>query len=373
MMQHDTVLIGGGHSHALVIKMLAMRPIAGVRLTLVSESAETPYSGMLPGFIAGHYSREQTYIDLNHLCRWAGVRFIEARANGIDHAKKQLLLEGRPAIGFDTLSLDIGSHSRLGTPSAHDHGIGVKPISSFEQQWLQLLDYPSNAPTVHWAIIGAGAAGVELSLAMAHRLRNHANIKLHLVYRSERILPGYTDKAVTEAEQSLQQYGVTSHPGFSVAKVQNNALESAEGQTIAIDYSVWCAGAAAPTWLTESGLQTDKGGFVTVNSQLQSVSHPDVFASGDIAHLRDDPRPKAGVYAVRQAPFLADNLGHHALQQPLKPINLQSQYTAHATANSRHPTLRRLRWQTRSRCTQRQPALATHVSTPRSHPSTGNR
>jgi len=133
MNKQDLIFVGGGHSHALILKALAMRPIPGVRLTLISDLAMTPYSGMLPGYVAGHYSYEQTHIDLNHLCRWAGVRWIEARVEGLDLEEQQVLFNDRPPIGFDTLSLDIGSTSRLGPPGAKEHAIGVKPVSRFRR------------------------------------------------------------------------------------------------------------------------------------------------------------------------------------------------------------------------------------------------
>lgn len=326
MNEQDLVFVGGGHSHSLILKALAMRPIPGARLTLISETAMTPYSGMLPGYVAGHYSFEQTHIDLNHLCRWAGVRWIEARVEGLDLEEQQVLFKDRPPIGFDTLSLDIGSTSKLAPPGAREHATGVKPITGFDLRWRELLDHPADAPTLEWGVIGAGAAGVELILAMAYRLRERSNIELHLVYRGEEVLSGYPDKAVAAARAALAEYGVHCHYGFSVACVEADAIVSDSGSRLSMSNSIWCAGAAAPKWLEESGLLTDKGGFVTVDKYLQSASHPHIFACGDIAHMRDDPRPKAGVYAVRQAPFLEDNLRRISLKQPLKAIKLQSKY-----------------------------------------------
>lgn len=338
MNEQDIVFVGGGHSHALVLKSLAMRPIPGARLTLISEAALTPYSGMLPGYVAGHYSHTQTHIDLNHLCRWAGVRWIEDRVVGLDLEAQQVLFRQRPPVGFDMLSLDIGSTSRLGPPGAREHAIGVKPVARFDAHWQRLLAAPADAPRQRWGVVGAGAAGVELILAMAHRLRGRGNVELHLVYRGQQPLPGYPAGAVAAARRALAAHGVHCHPGFAVAAVEADALVGQDGARLALDNSVWCAGAAAPDWLAESGLLTDAGGFVSVDQRLQSVSHPGVFACGDIAHLRDDPRPKAGVYAVRQAPFLEENLRRLALGQPLKPIKLQQRYLSLLSLGGRQAT-----------------------------------
>ncbi len=326
MNDQDLVLIGGGHTHSLLIRRLAMKPIPSVRLTLISDSAMTPYSGMLPGYVAGHYSAEETHIDLNHLCRWAGVRWIEARASGLDLEEQEVLFADRPPIGFDTLSVDIGSTSRLAPPGAREHATGVKPVALFDAKWQELIARPAGEKIIEWGVIGAGAAGVELILAMAYRLRDRADIKLHLVFRGDEILSGYPRKAVEAAQQALADYGVKCHANFAVSRVDEEGIDSVDGHRIDMANSVWCAGAAAAEWLGDSGLLTDEAGFVTVDKYLQSVSHPRIFACGDIAHLRDDPRPKAGVFAVRQAPFLEENLRRVSRDQVLKPVKLQSRY-----------------------------------------------
>lgn len=329
----DLVLLGGGHTHVLLIKALAMKPISGVRVSLISERSLTPYSGMLPGYVAGHYALNQTNIDLNRLCRKAGVRWIQARCDGIDTSKKRLHLLDQPPVDYDALSIDIGSTPNLSIAGAAEFAIGVKPIAQFQTKWralLKSLDHepldPSSDALLHWGVIGAGAGGVELVLAMAHRLRAHAHIRFHLVYRGEQILPGYPQRVVRYAEQALSEYGVELHPEFSVAAVQQDGLCSDSSEFIRLDTSIWCTGAVGAAWLADSGLALTRQNFVEVNSHLQSRSHSSVFAVGDIANNQDDPRPKAGVFAVRQAPFLERNVRRFFAQEPLLPANLQSQF-----------------------------------------------
>ena len=138
-LQQDLVLVGGGHSHALALRMLAMDPVVGLRITLVSPTSHTPYSGMLPGLVAGHYSFEQTHIDLARLCQWAGVRFIAGEVTGLDPARQQLSLSGRPPIHYDVCSIDIGSQPELDSvPGARAHSVPVKPVAGLWQRWREM-------------------------------------------------------------------------------------------------------------------------------------------------------------------------------------------------------------------------------------------
>lgn len=326
MSSRDLVLVGGGHTHALVVRRLAMRPIPDVRVTLVSESGLTPYSGMLPGVIAGHYHADDIHIDLNRLCRWAGIRFIQGRLSGLDPTRRRLQVENQPELAYDKVSFDTGSTPDLSVPGAREHAVGVKPISQFYDRWLTLLDAAGAGGEAHWAVVGAGAGGVELALAMAHRLASAGQITIHLVYPGERVLGGYPQGSIRAVEQALDEWGVVRHPGFPVARVEADALISNAGERLPVDETVWCTSAAAPEWPTRSGLDTDNQGFIAVNRCLQSTSHPDVFAAGDVAEMVADRRPKAGVYAVRQAPALYENLHRSFTQKPLKPLTLQRSF-----------------------------------------------
>ncbi|MFT6098406.1 MAG: selenide,water dikinase [Arenicella sp.] len=337
MFTKDLVLLGGGHTHVLLIKALAMKAIAGVRVTLVSEKLLTPYSGMLPGFVAGHYSLAETNIDLNQLCRRAGVRWIQARCNGVDPDLKCVYLQGQADIEFDVLSIDIGSTPDQRISGASEFAVGVKPIAGFQRRWGSLLQSLGSEQTnqplgqqavekINWGVIGAGAGGVELVLAMAHRLRGHQHLQFHLIYRGEYVLPGYPDRVVRQVEQSLRDYNVTTHAGFSVAEVTSAGVINDAGEDLSLDERIWCTGAVGAPWLNAGSLAHTEKNFIQVSRTLQSTSHESVFAVGDIAEMVDDPRPKAGVFAVRQAPYLEQNLRRLFSGQALQEIKLQKNF-----------------------------------------------
>ncbi|GGX47459.1 selenide, water dikinase SelD [Saccharospirillum salsuginis] len=326
MSERDLVLVGGGHAHALLIRKLAMKPLADVRVTLVSESRLTPYSGMLPGLVAGHYQPDDVHIDLNRLCRWAGVRFVQGRVSGLDPDRKQLDIEHQPPLSYDKVSFDTGSTPNLALPGARQFAFGVKPVSHFHEQWQRLLADAGAGAERHWGVIGAGAGGVELVLAMAHRLGPNHSVRFHLVYSGEQILSGYPKAVVRAAEQALDDYDIERHPRFRVSSVTRAGLLAVDGNALTLDKTILCTQASAPDWPAHSGLETANNGFIAVNRSLQSTSHPDVFATGDVAEMVFDPRPKAGVYAVRQAPFLYDNLQRAFAGEPLKPVDLQRNF-----------------------------------------------
>jgi hypothetical protein len=169
----DIVLIGGGHSHVVVLRMFAMRPLPGVRLTLICTDTDTPYSGMLPGYIAGHYSFDEVHVDLRRLAEFAGARYYRDEVVGIDRAERQVLCRDHPPVSYDAVSINIGSTPQLGqVPGAAEHAVPVKPIRRFNERWLALFArVRAHAGTTTIAVVGAGAAGVELTLAMQHRLR----------------------------------------------------------------------------------------------------------------------------------------------------------------------------------------------------------
>ncbi len=323
----DLLLVGGGHAHVIALRMLVMHPVAGLRMTLISPDTHTPYSGMLPGLIAGHYSFEQSHIDLERLCQWAGVRFVRAQVNAIDTDERSVSLVGRPPVNYDLLSIDIGSQPELDSvPGAREWSVPVKPVSSFWQRWQQLIAQAETSPgsgTRRIVVVGGGAGSVELILAMAQRLPTDAT-SLTLVCGAQSILDTYNARARRAVTAELAAQGVTLLTGARVESVSTNSLTLTDGSNQSFDTLFWCTGAAPAPWLAGCGLETDDAGFLLTRDTLQLLAHDDVFAVGDTASQQQHPRPKAGVYAVRQGPVLADNLRnalrgqalhHHVPQQ----------------------------------------------------------
>ncbi len=306
----DLVLVGGGHAHVHVLKRFGMRPEAGVRLTLVTGDLETPYSGMLPGYVAGHYSFEECHIDLVRLARFAGARLIHDRAEGLDRAGRQVLCRAHPPIRYDLVSLDIGSTPRPDdVPGAAEHTVAVKPIAAFARRWQALLDRAEQQGRVRLAIVGGGAGGVELAMAAEHRLAGllGGNVEVTLVTR-EALLPSHNAAVLRRIEIIFRDRGIRALTHNPVVRVEPGRLITADGSFVAFDEALWVTESAGAPWLADTGLPLDARGFIVVDERLRSPADAAVFAAGDIATMPAHPREKAGVYAVRAGPPLADNL-----------------------------------------------------------------
>jgi len=335
----DLVLLGGGHSHVAVLKHFGMRPLPGVRLTLLTRGVDTPYSGMLPGLVAGHYTRDETYIDLQVLARFAGARLIAAEATGLNLDVRQVRVGDRPPIPYDVLSIDIGSTPNVRVPGAAEHAVPVKPIDRFLERWTALCErLGAAAGPRRLAVVGGGAGGVELLLAARHRLQalGITAVEYALFTDSDRILPGHNASVRARFERVLRERHIAVHTGQGVVRATAGALHTADGREHAADDVLWTTEAAAAPWLRESGLEVDEGGFVRVLASLRSVSHPDVFAAGDIAAMVAHPRPKSGVFAVRQGPPLARNLRRRLLGQPLEGYRPQRQFLSLISTGDRY-------------------------------------
>ncbi|MCK0121858.1 selenide, water dikinase SelD [Loktanella sp. F6476L] len=319
----DLVLVGGGHTHALVLRSWAMKPLPGVRLTVINPGPTAPYSGMLPGFVAGHYTRDELDIDLVQLGRFAGARVILGAVDHIDVAAKTISVPGRPSIAYDVTAVDVGITSTMPSLKGFtDHAIPAKPLGVFASRWDA---FRATAKNPHIAIIGGGVAGAELAMAMAHALRRDGSdaAVVQLVDRGS-VLKDLGSVAKGKVLAALETQGVTLIENADVAEIAAHGVILTDGTLIKSDFTTGAAGAKPHDWV--AGLDLDiHEGFITVNDKLQS-SNPDVFAVGDCAHLSFDPRPKAGVYAVREAPVLFDNLQAHLSGRDLRAYKPQKDY-----------------------------------------------
>ncbi|GAA3971924.1 selenide, water dikinase SelD [Allohahella marinimesophila] len=324
----DIVLVGGGHSHAVVLKMLGMKPIPGVRITLICRDTHTPYSGMLPGYIAGHYSYDDTHIDLRRLAEFAGARFYRDEVIGIDRSRQTVQCRHRPELAYDVLSINTGSSPNVSAVvGAAQHAVPVKPINGFNDRWAQLLasitaGHSSSSP-YQIAVVGAGAGGVELALALQHRLGSMRDssaqpVAITVFGKEKSLLPQAPSALGKQFAEVLDTRGIRYVLGTAVSQVSERTLSTAgDGATYAADTTLWVTEAGGPAWLGGTGLDLDDKGFIRVTETLQSVNDPRIFATGDVATMIDHPRPKAGVFAVRQGKPLAINLRRYVENRSL--------------------------------------------------------
>ena len=305
----EVVLVGGGHTHALVLHEFARRPLPGANLTLISDVEQAAYSGMLPGHVAGFYSREEMHIDLRALCARAGARFVAGAADGFDLGARQVLSDGA-AIGpaADLLSINVGSAPNLGSvEGGAEWTIPSKPVPQLLAGWTRLQAAArATVRPLRVVVVGGGAGGVELSLAMQSQLRRKAVFTL--VHRGSELLPGHNPRVRARLARVLPARGVEVLAERTVTAASADGVRLQNGERRLADFVFWVTQPAAPVWLRGTGLALTEDGFLRVEPTLQAVGRPWIFAAGDVATLEQRPAPKSGVFAVRMAAPLAANL-----------------------------------------------------------------
>jgi len=316
------VLIGGGHTHALVLNGLKAEPLRGADVTVINPGSTAPYSGMLPGFVAGHYTRQELDIDLGALSEKVGATLVDGKAVSMDLGKKVVILEDGTSLPYDFASVDVGITSRMDALAGFkEHGIPAKPLDTFSRKWDA---FRTTSGPKHVAIIGGGIAGAELAMAMAFALRDHSDaVSVKLLDRSE-ILSANSAQAQQRVRKALAENRVEVQEGVDVTEVTQVGVALSNGDAIEAGFVVGAAGATPHDWIKDTGLRLTDG-FIDVNQSLET-SAAGVFAVGDCAHMTFNPRPKAGVYAVRQAPIILQNLRNALTGIKLETYDPQSDY-----------------------------------------------
>ena len=346
----DLVLIGGGHAHVYVLKSLAMNPCEGARVTLIAKDLHTPYSGMLPGLVAGHYSWEETHVDLEPICRSGNFRIIHDEAVGIDHANKRVLMRsGRPGVRFDVCSVDVGITPRASdVAGANEHATPVKPIFGFNARWEAMLARVlEGGEKCDVCVVGGGAGGAELALSMRYRMREELkkrgldeNLAAFTLVTRGKLMPSHAKGVRKTFLKVFDEAGVRVIEDDGVARAESKTLVLQSGREINADECIWCTQAGAAKWLKEStDLALDDDGFIAVNATLESTSHQHVFAAGDVANVLKHPRPKAGVFAVRQGPPLDKNIRRALLGKSLVDFTPQKLFLGLITIGGKSAVL----------------------------------
>ena len=314
------LLLGGGHAHLQVLRAFAAEAVPAAELTLLTPFAQLTYSGMVPGHVAGHYSLEQCCVPLAPMAERAGVRLLQGAATGIDLARRSVTLADGRSLPYDVLSLDIGATvDSDAIPGAREHGLFVRPIEAFTQLWGRMAEL-GRERALCVVVVGGGAAGVELALSIHHALGERSHVSL--VTGGSVPLPSHPPSVQRRALNALKRRNVTVLED-SCAEISAAHVLLGRGTRVACDAAVLALGAAAPPWLRDSGMALDEQGFIATGPTLQSMSHAEVFAAGDVATRSDDPHPKSGVYAVRAGAPLALNLRRFLAGGELLPYRPQ--------------------------------------------------
>ncbi len=313
----NLVLVGGGHAHLEVLRQFAEAPSPGLSLTLISKEPHALYSGMVPGVIAGDYEPNAPVIPLAPLARSARARFLVDEVCGLDLAGGRVIRKAGEPIPFDVLSLDIGGVADLSVLGAAEHAIPTRPMERL-LAWIADLDaMAQRGPTpLMVAVVGGGPAACELALALTARLGRDVRVTVNAA--SPTLLPDFPAAARRRVADAVEERLGRIVTGTPVVGLTRTVLTRGDRSLMLVDAVLWATGVAAPPWLRETGLALDAQGFIRVDRTLRSVSDPRVFAAGDVAAIDGAVVPKAGVWAVRAGPVLADNLRRAAHGAPLR-------------------------------------------------------
>jgi pyridine nucleotide-disulfide oxidoreductase family protein len=311
------LLLGAGHAHVHVLSNMAQSPWAGAQVTLIAPYDRQLYSGMVPGFVAGHYALEDCVIPLEPLVRRSGIRWIQRSVRAMDATTQTVTLDDGSVLRYDWLSINTGPVQdraliEQSTPGAREHALFIRPIEAFGALWPQVVAMAESKP-LRIALVGAGAAGIELAMAVRKRLPHAA---VTLLCGNTPLGAGYSEGVQARIKAALVRRKITLLPD-TAAGFRLGEVVLASGATLSCDVPIIATGAQAPAWLLASGLMLDLQGFVAVDACQRSTSHPQVFAAGDVSTRADRTLARSGVYAVRAGPVLAMNLAAAIASQPL--------------------------------------------------------
>ncbi len=315
------VLVGGGHSHLFVLEHLAHITLREVRVTLITPSRWQEYSGMLPGWMAGTYQLDECRIDLLPLVTQAGIQFIEDSISGMDAEKRCVCLSDGTHIPYDLLSLDVGSESDLEWLQAlGDKLVPLRPLAEFRTAWLDIVRECCDQISFKLAIVGGGAAGIEIALAAAKTLReqNPAS-QIVLVAGLRGVLPDHAPRVQQAALKALAEANIDVINERSAGT--SNSLLLSDGRVLNANKVIAATGSKPALWLRLSKLNLDSEGYVLVDEHHRSLSHHNVFSAGNVCSRIDVKLPRSGVHAVRVGPVLAHNLLAALERKPL--VNYQ--------------------------------------------------
>jgi pyridine nucleotide-disulfide oxidoreductase family protein len=287
---------------------LAKTRPAGLDVVLITPSKYQNYSGMLPGWVAGHYTQAQCRVDLDPLVQAAGARLVLDQIVGMDAARRCIGFADGLHVEYDLLSLDVGSETDTSwLETLGDKLLPVKPLDNFFASWPRILAAAKAKKNYKLVVVGGGAAGVEMALA-AQQAFTRAGVDGHvdLVASESGLLPGHAQGVQIRVQRFAERAGLGLH--FARGVGAEDGVLLADGHLVPADQVIAATGARPAVWLGLSKLGLDERGYILVDRYHRSVSHPNVFAAGDVCARTDAAMSRSGVHAVHAGPVLAENL-----------------------------------------------------------------
>lgn len=316
------VLAGGGHGHINILKQLIKNPVKDCEITLITDYKRQYYSGMLPGFIEGIYTEDEISFNVEDLCKKAGVRYIKEKIIEIDGNRKVVKTEDlngskeNREYEFDFISMNLGSYA-INKYKIGENATYVKPISSIVEFMKKIDKSKEKSPDKKkkLVIIGGGASGIELSFAFRERYKD---MDIEVISKRD-ILYRFNEKTRNKAKKEMERKNIHLHLNESLTEVLENEIITSRGKYF-YDYLVISNGVSG-TKVKYSGYDVTDENFLIVDSNLCANKYS--IAMGDMICIREYPStPKAGVFAIRQAPILYGNL-----MNMLKGIDARTSYT----------------------------------------------
>jgi pyridine nucleotide-disulfide oxidoreductase family protein len=302
------VLVGGGHAHLSVLEALEREKPPGIETVLVTPSRFQVYSGMVPGWMAGHYGQSQCQIDLHPLAQSARILILSDRIEAMDAHRRYVRLAAGRQIEYDLLSLDVGSETDVSSlETVGEKLLPVKPLDGFLEAWPKIVAAARGKPGYRLVVVGGGAAGVELALAARFGIAQAgAASGVQIVVSESGFLIGHAASVKQRVARYLAKAGVVVH--YLQASGMEDGVMLSDGTPLPADCVIAATGARAPRWLLTSGLKLDAHGYIAVDEFNRSESHANVFAAGDVSARQDVAVGRSGVHAVHAGPVLAGNL-----------------------------------------------------------------
>jgi pyridine nucleotide-disulfide oxidoreductase family protein len=330
------LLVGGGHAHVFLIKQFFLKNIPELEVILVTACQYQYYSGMASGYVEGVYKEEDMSFDLKKMCNRSSVKYIEGRVIGIDAENKCVKLENNETVFFDVISLDTGSEmAGKNVEGVVEYAYCVKPLQNLFKLRENFIEQIFEGSQV--VISGAGAAGIEIAFALKGLAdKMEKNVKITLLHRGNLILKGYNENIREKTLSKLRKDKIEVLSHHKILKVLENNISMESGRQINYDFLVWGAGPVSNPMYKASGITVDKLGYMLVNRYLQSVDYPFIFGAGDCISFFDFQYvKKVGVYAIREAPYLFNNILKFIKDETLQEYIPQTDYLAIISAGNK--------------------------------------